>query len=163
MFNFSIDVSKEFQTSRSKCFRLALLFSLIFAAVIVGDVLLIALANEEYLLNLIISIVITILFVWFTIFYFFNIYNKVNARYRYFKGYNSGIPSTDEIVFLKKSDELCYMNGLYVYPLIVRYVTNLTEQEKIIYSTSNNWDLETGDKLTVTTYQRIVIKAEAHQ
>lgn len=163
MLNYSVDIVNETNKAKSKYLKLALLFSLILTLTIVADILLIVLANEEYLVNLIIAVVITVLFTWFAIYFFFNIYNKVNARYRYFKGYESGMKSTDEIVFLKKSDELCYVNGLYVYPLFVKYVSNLNEQEKIIYSLTNNWDLSNGDKLTICTYQRILMKAEAHQ
>lgn len=163
MNKYLVDVNYEYQSVKSKLIRLSLLFSLIFAGVLVADILLIAFSNENYLLNLIITVVISILFTWFAIFFFFNIYNKINARYRYFKGVSSGLESIDEVEFLKKSDELCYVNGLYVYPLFVKYVSNLTSQDKIIYSLNNNWDLQTGDKLTIKTYQRIILEAENHQ
>lgn len=159
---YAVDVSNEFQKAKSKFFRYSLCFSLLLTAVLVGDVLLIVLANEDYLVNLIISIVLSILFAWFAIYFFTNIYNELNARYRYFKGYDSGIQETDEIVFIKKSDELCYINGLYAYPVLVRFVSNLADKEKVIYTLDKDLDLSDGDKLTVTTYQRILIKAEKH-
>ena len=160
--NYCVDVSNEYQKAKSKFFRYSLVFSLLLTALLIGDVLLIVLAKEEYLVNLIISIIITILFTWGAIYFFTNIYNELNAQYRYFKGYDSGIHPVDEIVFLKKSNELCYINGLYVYPLIVRYVSNLKEQDKIIYTLDKDLDLLEGDKLTITTYQRILIQAEKH-
>ena len=106
--NYSVDISNEYQKAKSILFRYSLGFSLLMTAVIIGDVLLIVLAGEDYLVNLIISIIITILFTWIAIYFFTNIYSEINARYRYFKGYESGIKSTDEIVFIKKSDELTY-------------------------------------------------------
>ena len=159
---YSVDVSNEYQKAKSRLFRYSLAFSLLLTALLVGDVLLVVLANEEYLVNLIISIIITILFIWFAIYFFTNIYSELNAQYRYYKGYDSGIQSTDEIVVLKKSDELCYINGLYAYPLMVKYVSTLGEQDKIIYALDKDLDLLEGDKLTITTYQRILIKAEKH-
>ena len=159
---YCVDVGGEFQRVKAKLLKLSLLFSLIFTSVIIADVLLIALAPEKYIVNLIITIVITILFVWFAIFFFTNIYNTVNARYRYFKGYESGIKPTEEVEFLKKSDELCYINGLYVYPVYVRYFIGINCQDKVIFALNNNIDYEMGDKLTITTYQRILIQAEKH-
>ena len=160
--NYSVDVSNEYQKAKSRLFRYSLSFSLLLTALIVGDILLVVLANEEYLVNLIISIIITVLFTWMAIYFFTNIYSELNARYRYYKGYDSGIQSTDEIVIIKKSDELCYINGLYAYPLMVKYVSSLGEQDKIIYALDKDLDLMEGDKLTITTYQRILIKAEKH-
>ena len=162
MNSYRVDVGNEYQKSKSTFLKCSLLFSIIFTAIIIGDVLLIILANEDYLINLIIAITITILFTWSAIYFFSNIYNDVNARYRYFKGYDSGLHPVEEVVYLKKSDELCYVNGLYVYPMIVRFISNLSEQEKIIYTFSQDFDLLEGDKLTITTYQRILIKAEKH-
>ena len=162
MNNYSVDVGNELAKSKSTFLKSSLLFSLIFALVIIGDVLLVALANEDYLVNMIIAITISILFTWFAIYFFSNIYNDINSRYRYFKGFDSGLHPVEEVVLLKKSDDLCFVNGLYVYPLIVRYISNFSEQEKIIYTLSKDLDLLEGDKLTICTYQRILIKAEKH-
>ncbi len=163
MTNYRVDVNYEYDKVKSKMFRLSLLFSLILTVVIVGDVLLVVLSKENYLVQLIISIVITALFSWFAIFYFSNIYNEINAQYRYYKGYASGVQSTDEVIFLSQVDQLVYVNGLYVYPVNVRYVSSLQDQHKIIYSMEKNLGYEEGDKLTIETYQRILLKAEKHQ
>ena len=160
--NYSVDISNEYQKAKSIFFRYSLGFSLLMTAVIIGDVLLILLAGEDYTVNLIISFVITILFSWVAIYFFTNIYSEVNARYRYFKGYESGLHPTEEIIFIKKSDELSYINGLYAYPMAVRFISNLVSQDKIIYSLDKDLDLSEGDKLTITTYQRILVKAEKH-
>ena len=160
--DYVVDVSNEYQKSKSTFFRYSLGFSILLTLVIVGDVLLVVLAKEDYLVNLIISIIISILFIWIAIYFFTNIYKELNDRYRYFKGYSSGIQETDEVVFIKKSDELSYINGLYAYPVAVRYTSNLENKDKIIYSLDKDLDLEAGDKVTITTYQRILIKAEKH-
>ena len=159
---YSVDVGNEYQKVKSTFYRLSLLFSFLLTAVIVADVLLVALANEDYLVNLIIAIVISILFIWFAIFFFSNIYSEANNKYRYFRSYEEGLKPEEEVEFLKKSDELCYVNGLYVYPLFVRYAIGLNRQDKVIYTVSKDLDYKMGDKLTITTYQRILIKAERH-
>ena len=160
---YRVDVSHEYQSVKSKLFRISLLFSIIFTLVIIGDVLLITLSKENYLIPMIISIVISILFVWFAIYFFTNIFSDVNNQYRYFKGYESGLHPTDEVEFLKQSDELCYINGLYVYPLFVRYKSNLNVQDKVIFTFEEKLNYQMGDKLTITTYQRILVEAELHQ
>ena len=160
---YRVDVGHEYQSVKSKLFRISLLFSIIFTLVIIGDVLLITLSKENYLVPMIISIVISILFVWFAIYFFTNIFSDVNNQYRYFKGYESGLHPTDEVEFLKQSDELCYINGLYVYPLFVRYKSNLNVQDKVIFTFAEKLNYQMGDKLTITTYQRILVEAELHQ
>jgi len=160
--DFSVDVQNEYLGAKSAFLRWSLLFSGLFTLTILADVLLILLAGEYYTVNLIIAIVISILFSWFALFFFTNIYGDVNSRYRYFRGYESGIKPTEEVEFLDKSEELCYINGLYVYPIYVRYAIGLNRIDKVIFAFSNNIDFEMGDKLTITTYQRILIKAEKH-
>ena len=160
--DYSVDVTYEYQKARSVFLKWSLLFSGVLTAVIVGNVLLVMLAGEYYTVNLVVSIIITILFMWFAIYFFSNIYGDVNSRYRYFKGYESGIKPIEEVEFLKKSDELCYINGLYVYPVYVRYAIGLNRIDKVIFAFNNDIKFEMGDLLTITTYQRILLKAEKH-
>lgn len=160
--NYSVDVQQEYQKAKSVFFRWSLGFSILFTLVIVGDVLLVLLAGEYYTVNLVIATIITIIFAWIAILFFTTIYGEVNNRYRYFNGYESGIKSTEEVEFLKKSDELCYINGLYVYPVYVRYSVGLSKTDQVIFAFQNNLGFEMGDELTITTYQRILIKAEKH-
>ena len=160
--NFCLDVKTEYQRAKSNLLRCSLMFSSIFTLVLIADVLLVTLSGDNYGACLIISIVISILFVWFAIFFFLNIYKDINNRYRFFKGYDSGIKPTEEVEFLKKSDELCFINGLYVYPVYVRYFIGINCQDKVIFAFKNDLNYEMGDKLTIETYQRIIIKAEKH-
>ncbi|MBO7573365.1 MAG: hypothetical protein J6T25_01015 [Bacilli bacterium] len=160
--DYSVDVICEYQKARSVFLKWSLLFSGVLTAAIVGNVLLVMLAGEYYTVNLVISIIVTILFMWFAIYFFSNIYGDVNSRYRYFKGYESGIKPIEEVEFLKKSDELCYINGLYVYPVYVRYAIGLNRIDKVIFAFNNDINFEMGDLLTITTYQRILLKAEKH-
>ena len=160
--NFCLDVKTEYQRAKSNLLRCSLMFSGIFTLVLIADVLLVTLSGDNYGACLIISIVISILFVWFAIFFFLNIYKDINNRYRFFKGYDSGIKPTEEVEFLKKSDELCFINGLYVYPVYVRYFIGINCQDKVIFAFKNDLNYEMGDKLTIETYQRIIIKAEKH-
>ena len=160
--NYSVDIQYEYQMAKSAFLRWSLLYSLVFTLVLVGDILLVSLAGEYYTVNLVISVIITSIFMWLSIFFFSNIYSEVNNRYRYFKGYESGLKANEEVEFLKKSDELCYINGLYAYPVYVRYSVGLSKTDKVIFALNNDIDFEMGDSLTITTYQRILIKAEKH-
>lgn len=160
--NYSLDIAQEFKNARSVFLKQSLFFSLLFAAVLLGDFLLVYFAGEEFFINLFIASAITVIFIWVAIYFFSNIYTETNNRYRYFKGYDSGIKPIEEVEFLKKSDELCYINGLYVYPLYVRYSMGLTKQDKVIFTLNKDISYEMGDKLTITTYQRILVEAEKH-
>lgn len=160
--NYSVNIQQEYQKARSVFLRWSLAFSGLLTLVLIADILLVSLAGEFYTVNFIISVIITIIFAWIAIFFFTNIYGDVNNRYRYFKGYESGLKEHEEVEFIKKSDELCYINGLYVYPLYVRYSIGLNRIDKVIFTFDSNVGYEMGDNLTITTYQRILIKAEKH-
>ena len=159
--NYSVDVVEEYNKARSSFLKAALTFSLVLTIVIVGDVLLITLAGESYLVNMIIAIVLTVLFSWFAIFFFSVIYGEINAKYRYFKGYDSGIKPVEEVEFIRQEKVLFPVNGLYVYPIRVRFLIGINQTEKMIYSL-DQLDCVEGDKLTIETYQRILIKADKH-
>ena len=159
--NYQLDVSKGYQVSKKHFLLLSLLFSLIFTAILVADVLLVVLAPENYIICLIISIVITILFAWFAIYFFYNIYADVNNEYRFYKGYESGLKEMEEVIYIEQDIELTYINGLYAYPVHVYYIAGLEKIKKVIF-TVKKLDYQKGDKLSVITYRRILVKAEPH-
>ena len=162
--NYQLDISREYQNARKKVTLLSLAFSLIFSLILIADVLLVIFANEDYKLNLIIAIIISILFAWGAIFFFPNFYNEIFQKYLFYKGYESGLKETAEVEFDKEIDEPVNRdkNGLYLYPVHVTYIDGLTKTNKVIYALEKNLDFKKGDKLTITTYQRIIIKAEPH-
>lgn len=159
--DYRVDIENEYKKAKSTFLRQSLLFSLILTLVLIGDVLLVTLSGENYVANLIIAAVITTLFSWYAIFFFTNIYGEINSRYRFYKGYDSGLKPVEEVEFLSQRGEILYVNGLYVYELSVRYFEGITHQDKIIYCFDKT-NFEGGDKLTIETYQRIIIKAEKH-
>ena len=160
--SYSVDINEEYKKSRSKLFRWSLLFAFVFAITLTTDTLLVVFSKENYTLSLIISIIVTSLFSWFAIYFFTNIYKELNARYRYFKGYDSGVKPTEEAQFLSQDNELCYVNGLYVYPVHIRCYEGLKTVDKIIYAIPNDLGYKAYDRLTITTYQRILIESENH-
>ena len=160
--NYYVDVESEFKQAKSSLFRSSLLFSLLLTLVITCDILLVIFAKENYFLNYIIATIITVLFGWFAIFFFFNIFKDLNNKYRYYKNIESGIKEVNEVELLNKSNELSYVNGLYVYPIYVRYYEGIREEAKVIYSFTDKLGFENGDRLTISTYQRIILKADKH-
>ena len=112
--NYRVDVNYEYKEVKSKLFRLSLLFALLLTIIIISDILLVTLSKENYVPFMIIAMVISILFTCFSVFFFSNIYSDVNARYRYFKGYESGLKPVEEVELLQISHEPCYENGLIV-------------------------------------------------
>lgn len=159
--DYRVDIEDEYRKAKSTFLKQSLLFSLILTLVLICDVLLVTLSDENYVINLIIAAVITTLFSWYAIFFFTNIYGEINSRYRFYKGYDSGLKPVEEVEFLSQRGEILYVNGLYVYELSVRYFEGITHQDKIIYC-FDKLDFEVGDKLTIETYQRIIVKAEKH-
>ena len=160
--NYQLDISKEYQNARKKVTLLSLAFSLIFSLILIADVLLVIFANEDYKLNLIIAIIISILFAWGAIFFFPNFYNDIFKKYTFYKSYESGLKETAEVEFDEQINEPVVKNGLHLYPVHVTYLDGLSRVSKVIYSLEKDLNFKKGDKLTVTTYQRVIIKAEPH-
>ena len=160
--SYSVDIDDEYKKSKSKLFRYSLLFASVLAITLTIDTLLIVFSKENYTISLVISVVLTSLFCWFAIYFFTNTYKELNARYRYFKGYESGVKSIEEVQFLGQDNELCYVNGLYVYPVHIRSFEGLKSVDKIIYAIPNDLKYKTNDRLTITTYQRIIVESENH-
>ena len=160
---YYVDIDHEYKQARSSFLTYSLIFSTALTITLIADTLLIVFSKENYLINFIFATLITILFCWFMIFFFSSIYREVNNRYRYYKNYGSGVKEEGEVKFIAQNHELTYVNGLYVYPVKVKYVSSLSEEEKIIYTINDKLDFQEGDKLTISTYQRIIIKAEKHQ
>ena len=162
--SYEVDVHREYTLSKSRYLKVSLLFSSLLTLVLISDVLLMLLSKENYTPYLIISIIISVLFSWFAIYFFTNINKDINSRYRYFQGYARGQQSQDEVIYEKLGKDLELINGLYVYPLKVKYLSNLEEpEEKTIYSFSEDLHFKRGDKLSIKTYQRILISAESHK
>lgn len=156
---YSVDVSGEYQKAKSKNLRFSLLFSFILTVTLVCDTLLVILTKEDYIISFIIASVVTVLFCWFAIFFFSVLFRDINARYRFFKSYDGGLKPIEQVEFIKVIDELTYVNGLYVYPIYVRCINGMEAKEKIIYSFKKDFVFKEGDKFTIMTYQRILMKA----
>ena len=159
---YEVDVKSEYKLARSVVLRNSLIFSFLLTTTLIIDALLVIFSKEDYLLNLIIAIIVTVLFSWYAVFFFSVIYKDMNGKYRYYKNIESGIQKVDEVEFIGKSNELTYVNGLYVYPLKVKYIDGINTEEKTIYVESKELDFNKGDKLTISTYQRILLKADKH-
>ena len=161
--SYSVDTKEQYNLAKKKYLRYSLLFAGILTVVLIADTLLVALAGENYTCNYLLATIITILFSWFTIYFFTTIYKDINYSYRYFKSIDSGLTQNGEVIYLSKENNLCQINGLYVYPLHVKYIEGINEEEKIIFSIDENINFDKGDKLTISTYQRILLKAERHK
>ena len=163
--NYQLDISKNYQSARKRMTLLSLSFSLVFSLVLIADVLLVIFANEDYKLNLIIATIISILFTWAAIFFFGNFYNEALEKYLFYKSYESGLKEEAEVIFEKQIDKQVMTtnrNGLITYPVHVTYIDGLTKTHKVICTVEKDLGFKEGDKLTIITYQRVIIKAERH-
>lgn len=160
--SYSLDISKEYNAANKSVWTYSLIFSLTLTLTLIGDVLLVIFSNNDYLANYILSTLLTIIFGWWAIFFFTSIYKDINERYRYYKYIESGIKEESEVIFIEEIKDLTYVNGLYVYPIRVKYLLGISEEEKIIYTLEDKLDFNKGDKLSISTYQRILLKADKY-
>ena len=104
------------------------------------------------------------LFAMGAMFFFPNFYNDIFKKYTFYKSYESGLKEIAEVEFDKEINEPINRdkNGLYLYPVHVTYLDGLSKTNKVIYTLEKDLNFKKGDKLTITTYQRVIIKAESH-
>lgn len=158
---FNLDVKVKFFEAKSNMQKNVFFFASIFSIVLIVIILLVALSSNEYMINLIFTIIISILFACFAIFEATVIYPILFNRLRFFSGYFSGKKIEDIVMIKSINKHNDQINDLDVYEIIVDVFDGLDISEKRIYSLENfSFDLK--KKYKVETYQRILIKAEIY-
>lgn len=158
---FSLDIKTNFINAKNKMVKNVFIFALLLSITIIADTLLITYSTNEYLINLIFTVLISILFSFYVIFDLTIIYPKLNNELRFFKGYFSGEKNSDIVFVNSFSESKTIMNGLESYKVNITVVDGLLKEEKSIFVFSK-FNFSKNKKYKIETYQRIITKIEEY-
>lgn len=136
---------------------LLFLFSTILTITLV--VVLMLTSKSRYILELVFTILISIAYLIYLIFYFTVIRRVISADLRFFEGANKNEHSEYDVEIVSMSDEIKEYNGREYYLLEAKVFENLTEEVKNFYLPTK-FSYKENQKARLYVYGSIVIQVE---
>ena len=137
-------------------FILFLLFSVIAIALVV---ILMVTSTEKYALELVFTILISIAYLIYIIFYFSVIHRCLTAELRFYEGASKVELSEYDVEILSISEKVKEYNGLEYFVLEAKVNENLKDEDKIFY-VPRTFSFKKNQKAVLYVYGSIVIKVE---
>ena len=154
-----IDIEKGLYGVSYKKRRHFILFilSTMFAVALV--ILLMLTSKQKYTLELIFTILISIAYLLYLVFYFTVIRRVLQAELRFYEGASKAELSEYDVEIHSISEEIKEHNGLEYYVLEARVDENLKEEDKIFY-VPTKFSFKKNQKATIQVYGSVVINVE---
>ena len=125
-----------------------------------GSITSLLLSSLDYIPNLIINIVVTVLVAVFSIFYFLNIFPVIRHYYSYYKNMSGvSVDHRRRMVYLKEVDNKIIDNVTY---RVVQFVYNEgeTEYNENLFLLDTDMNFTEGQAYKLATYQNVIISYE---
>ena len=116
-------------------------------------------SGQNYVLELIFTILISIAYLIYLIYYFTVIRRCISAELRLFEGASKTELSEENVELISLSDEVKEYNGLEYYVLEAKVKENLKDEVKIFY-VPKRFEFKNKQKAMLFTYGSIVINVE---
>ena len=154
-----IDIEKGLYGVSYKKRRHFILFvlSTMFAVALV--ILLMLTSKQNYTLELIFTILISIAYLLYLVFYFTVIRRVLQAELRFYEGASKAELSEYDVEIQCISEEIKEHNGLEYYVLEAKVDENLKEEDKIFY-VPTKFSFKKNQKATIQVYGSVVINVE---
>ena len=154
-----IDIEKGLYGVSYKKRRHFILFvlSTMFAVALV--ILLMLTSKQRYTLELIFTILISIAYLLYLVFYFTVIRRVLQAELRFYEGASKAELSEYDVEILSISEEIKEHNGLEYYVLEAKVDENLKEEDKIFY-VPTKFSFKKNQKATIQVFGSVVINVE---
>lgn len=136
---------------------LLFLFSTILTIILI--VVLMFTSKTNYILELVFTIIVSIAYLIYLIFYFTVIRRVINADLRFFDGASKAELSEYDVEILSMSKEIKEYNGREYYLLEARVNENLKDEVKKFYIPSQ-FSFKKNQKATLYVYGTVVINVE---
>lgn len=156
-----VDVNNEYKKAKTKMNNATVLFIILFALTIIISYVLIITRENHVKLNMIFTMIVSIAFVFYAISFFSLSYPGLNNALRFYEGFERGIKVTDIVKIKSIDNEIKEVNGFDCYPMHITVFDGIDEADKTVYVFDRNININKKDKLSLTSYQRIVISIEA--
>lgn len=154
-----VDIEKGLYGAAYKKRRHFILFilSTMFAFALV--ILLMLTSKQNYVLELIFTILISVSYLIYVVFYFTIIRRVLQADIRFFEGAIKAELSEYDVEIQSVSEEIKEYNGREYYVLEARVDENLKEEDKIFY-VPTKFSFKKNQKAKIQVYGSIVINVE---
>ena len=154
-----VDIKKGLGGVEVKKLRHFILFVLSTILTIALVIILMLTSKRSYVVELIFSILISVAYLIYLVFYFTVIRRCLNAEYRFYDGANKAELSEYDVEILSMSEELKDYNGLEYYVLEAKVSENLKDEEKIFYLPAK-FSFKKNQKARLYVYGSVVINVE---
>ena len=154
-----VDIEKGLYGAAYKKRRHFILFllSTIFSFALV--LILMLTSKQKYVLELIFTILVSVVYLFYAIFYFTVIRRCLQAELRFYEGASKAELSEYDVEIRSISEKVKEYNGLEYYVLEAKVDENLKEEDKIFYVPSK-FSFKKNQKAVLYVYGSIVIKVE---
>ena len=154
-----IDIEKGLYGVSYKKRRHFILFLLSSVLTIALVVILMTTSKQKYVLELIFTILVSVVYLIYLVFYFTVIRRVLQAELRFYEGASKSELSEYDIEIQSISEKVKEYNGFEYYVLEARVDENLKEEDKIFYF-SKPFSFKKNQKATIQVYGSVVINVE---
>ena len=154
-----IDIEKGLYGVSYKKRRHFILFLLSSVLTITLVVILMLTSKQKYILELVFTILVSVLYLIYLVFYFTVIRRVLQAEFRFYEGASKSELTEYDIEIQSISEKVKEYNGLEYYVLEARVDENLKEEDKIFY-VSKPFSFKKNQKATIQVYGSVVINVE---
>ena len=154
-----VDIEKGLYGAAYKKRRHFILFILSTMLTVALVILLMLTSKQKYVLELIFTILISVAYLIYVVFYFTVIRRVIKADLRFFEGASKAELSEYDVEIQSISEEIKEYNGREYYVLEARVDENLKEEDKIFYVPSK-FSFKKDQKARIYVYGSIIINVE---
>ncbi len=154
-----MDIEKGLYGAAYKKRRHFILFILSTMIAFALVILLMLTSKQKYVLELIFTILISVAYLVYLVFYFTVIRRVLIADIRFFEGASKAELSEYDVEILSISENIKEYNGREYYVLEARVDENLKEEDKIFYLPSK-FSFKKNQKASIQVYGSVVINVE---
>lgn len=154
-----IDLDKGLLDASLKKRRHFILFLISSIVAIVSIFLLIFFSDEHYVFELILTILISIAYLFYLVFYFSVIRRCIGAELRLYEGAKKAEFHEINCELISLGDEIKEYNNLEYYVLEAKEIENLREENKIFYA-AKKFSFKKNQKAKLIVYGSIIIDVE---
>ena len=151
----------EFKKSAKTRYVLHIIFIVaLITLTIAGSVCSLIFSTLDYQLNLILNIVIGVVVICFSFFYFLNIFPIVKHYYSFYKGLNEvSLEHRRRLVYLEESNNKEIDNTKYRV-LLFKYSEGEKEYKENLYVLDNGINFDVNKEYKIVTYHNVIIRFE---
>ena len=154
-----VDVKKGLCEAALKKRRHFILFVVATLLTLTIEIILMVTSKNQYVIELIFSIIFGIIYSIYLVFYFSVIKRCIDAEYRFYEGAANGEHSEIFCSLTSLSKDIKEHNGLEYYVLEAKVDDNLKEEDKIFY-VAKRFEFKKNQKAILYVYGSVVISLE---